>query len=141
MLPVCAHSKTFKNMDRIQFISIVISLSMFLFVFNLVRKRKLKTEYSLIWLIVSIVFIVFSLWKDGIDWLAGVMGIAYAPSVLFLLLLFGIIMLLIEFSLIISKQAEKIKILAQEIGLIKHELEQKIEKLNAKKKNKKHSKK
>lgn len=128
-------------MDRIQFISIVISLSMFLFVFNLVRKRKLKTEYSLIWLIVSIVFIVFSLWKNGIDWLAGVMGIAYAPSVLFLLLLFGIIMLLIEFSLIISKQAEKIKILAQEIGLIKHELEQKIEKLNAKKKNKKHSKK
>lgn len=141
MLPVYAHSKTFKNMDRIQFISIVISLSMFLFVFNLVRKRKLKTEYSLIWLIVSIVFIVFSLWKNGIDWLAGVMGIAYAPSVLFLLLLFGIIMLLIEFSLIISKQAEKIKILAQEIGLIKHELEQKIEKLNAKKKNKKHSKK
>ena len=128
-------------MDRIQFISIVISLSMFLFVFNLVRKRKLKTEYSLIWLIVSIVFIVFSLWKNGIDWLAGVMGIAYAPSVLFLLLLFGIIMLLIEFSLIISKQAEKIKILAQEIGLIKHELEQKIENLNAKKKNKKHSKK
>lgn len=141
MLPVYAHSKTFKNMDRIQFISIVISLSMFLFVFNLVRKRKLKTEYSLIWLIVSIVFIVFSLWKNGIDWLAGVMGIAYAPSVLFLLLLFGIIMLLIEFSLIISKQAEKIKILAQEIGLIKHELEQKIENLNAKKKNKKHSKK
>ncbi|HPR60187.1 MAG TPA: DUF2304 domain-containing protein [Prolixibacteraceae bacterium] len=128
-------------MDRIQFISIIISLSMFLFVFNLVRKRRLKTEYSLIWLIVSIVFIVFSLWKDGIDWLAGVMGIAYAPSVLFLLLLFGIIMLLIEFSLIISKQAEKIKILTQEIGLIKHELEQKIEKLNAKKKNKKHSKK
>ncbi len=141
MLPVYAHSKTFKNMDRIQFISIIISLSMFLFVFNLVRKRRLKTEYSLIWLIVSIVFIVFSLWKDGIDWLAGVMGIAYAPSVLFLLLLFGIIMLLIEFSLIISKQAEKIKILTQEIGLIKHELEQKIEKLNAKKKNKKHSKK
>lgn len=114
---------------------------MFLFVFNLVRKRRLKTEYSLIWLIVSIVFIVFSLWKNGIDWLAGVMGIAYAPSVLFLLLLFGIIMLLIEFSLIISKQAEKIKILTQEIGLIKHELEQKIEKLNEKKKNKKHSKK
>ena len=141
MLPVYAHSKTFKNMDRIQFISIIISLSMFLFVYNLVRKRRLKTEYSLIWLIVSIVFIVFSLWKDGIDWLAGVMGIAYAPSVLFLLLLFGIIMLLIEFSLIISKQAEKIKILTQEIGLIKHELEQKIEKLNAKKKNKKHSKK
>lgn len=128
-------------MDRIQLISIVVSFSVFIFVFNLVRKRKLKTEYSLIWLIVAIVFIVFSLWKNGIDWLAGVMGISYAPSVLFLLMFFGIILLLIEFSLIISKQAEKIKILSQEVGLIKHELDQKIEKLNQRKKNKKHDKK
>lgn len=64
--------------------------------------------------------------------MAGVMGIAYAPSVLFLMLLFGIVMLLIEFSLIISKQAEKIKILSQELGLMKQELEQKIEKINSK---------
>ncbi|HKM92610.1 MAG TPA: DUF2304 domain-containing protein [Prolixibacteraceae bacterium] len=128
-------------MDRIQIISIVVSFSVFIFVFNLVRKRKLKTEYSLIWLIVSIVFIVFSFWKNGIDWLAGVMGIAYAPSVLFLLLLFGIIMLLIEFSLIISKQSEKIKILTQELGLIKHEIDNKIELLKVEKKNKKSIKK
>lgn len=117
-------------MDKIQLISIIGSVSLFVVVFNLVRKRRLKTEYSLIWLIVSIVFIVFSLWKNGIDWMAGLLGIAYAPSVLFLLLLFGIVMLLIEFSLIISKQAEKIKILSQEFGLMKHELEQKIEGIN-----------
>jgi hypothetical protein len=119
-------------MDRIQLISIIISVALFIFVFNLVRKRRLKTEYSLIWLIVSTVFIIFSFWKNGIDWLAGVMGIAYAPSVLFLMLLFGIVMLLIEFSLIISKQAEKIKVLSQELGLIKQELEHKIEKINSK---------
>jgi hypothetical protein len=118
-------------MDKIQLISIIGSVTLFIVVFNLVRKRRLKTEYSLIWLIVSIVFIVFSLWKHGIDWLAGILGIAYAPSVLFLLLLFGIVMLLIEFSLIISKQAEKIKILTQEMGLIKHEMDQKFEKLNS----------
>ncbi|MBN1768110.1 MAG: DUF2304 domain-containing protein [Prolixibacteraceae bacterium] len=119
-------------MDRIQLISIIISVTLFIFVFNLVRKRRLKTEYSLIWLIVATVFIIFSFWKYGIDWLAGVMGIAYAPSVLFLMLLFGIVMLLIEFSLIISKQAEKIKILSQELGLMKQDLEQKIEKINSK---------
>lgn len=128
-------------MDRIQIISIVVSFSVFIFVFNLVRRRKLKTEYSLIWLIVSIVFILLSLWKNGIDWLAGLMGIAYAPSVLFLLLLFGIVMLLIEFSLIISKQSEKIKILTQELGLIKHEMQNEIELIKAEKKNKKSSKK
>lgn len=120
------------TMDKIQIISILVSLTLFVIVFNLVRKRRLKTEYSLIWLTVSTIFIIFSFWKNGIDWLANIMGISYAPSVLFLMMLFGIVMILIEFSLIISKQSEKIKILTQEIGLMKHELEQKIENINQK---------
>jgi len=114
-------------MDKIQIISIVASLIIFFVVVNLVRHRKLKTEYSLIWLTVSITFIVFSFWRRGIDQMASLFGIAYAPSVLFIILLIGIILLLIEFSIIISKQAERIKVLIQELALLKHDLEEKIE--------------
>lgn len=114
-------------MDRIQIISVIASVLIFAIVINLVRKRKLKTEYSLIWISVSLVFIVLSFWRKGIDWLASVFGIAYAPSVLFIILLVGIILLLIEFSIIISKQAEKIKVLAQELALFKQEIEKKVE--------------
>jgi hypothetical protein len=114
-------------MDRIQIISVVASILIFAIVINLVRKRKLKTEYSLIWISVSLVFIVLSFWRKGIDWLASLFGIAYAPSVLFIILLVGIILLLIEFSIIISKQAEKIKVLAQELALFKQEIENKVE--------------
>ena len=81
----------------------------------------------MIWLSVSLVFVVLSIWRRGIDWLASVFGIAYAPSVLFIILLVGIILLLIEFSIIISKQAEKIKVLAQELALFKQEIENKVE--------------
>jgi hypothetical protein len=119
-------------MNRIQIISIIVSFLIFGVVFNLIRKRKLKTEYSLIWLGVSLVFIVLSLWQQSIDWLAEMMGIDYPPSVLFLLLLAGIVLLLIQFSLIISMQAEKIKVLTQELGLIKLELEHKIDRINTK---------
>jgi hypothetical protein len=115
-------------MDKIQIISIVASLIIFFVVVNLIRRRKLKTEYSLIWLTVSVTFIVFSFWRNGIDQLAQLFGIAYAPSVLFIILLIGIILLLIEFSIIISKQAERIKVLVQELALFKQELEEKIEK-------------
>jgi len=115
-------------MDKIQIISIVASLIIFFVVINLIRHRKLKTEYSLIWLTVSVTFIVFSFWRNGIDKLAQLFGIAYAPSVLFIILLIGIILLLIEFSIIISKQAERIKVMVQELALLKQELEEKIEK-------------
>ena len=111
-------------MDKIQIISITASLIIFFVVVNLVRRRRLKTEYSLIWLIVSVTFIIFSCWRHGIDQIAKLFGIAYAPSVLFIILLVGIILLLIEFSIIISKQAERIKILVQELALLKLEMEQ-----------------
>jgi hypothetical protein len=114
-------------MEKIQIISIIASLFIFVVVINLVRRRKLKTEYSLIWLTVSIIFIIFSFWRTGIDKLATLFGIAYAPSVLFIILLIGIIILLIEFSMIISKQAERIKVLVQEMALLKHEMEEKFE--------------
>jgi hypothetical protein len=113
-------------MDKIQIISIIASLLIFGGVVNLVRRRKLKTEYSLIWLAVSIIFIVFSFWRSGIDRLAELFGISYAPSVLFIILLIGIIFLLIEFSMIISKQAERIKVLVQEMALLKNEIEEKF---------------
>lgn len=93
----------------------------------MVRRKRLKTEYSLIWLSVSIVFIIFSIWRGGIDKLANLIGVVYPPSVLFIVLLIGIILLLIEFSIIISKQAEKIKVLAQEIALLKNKLENILE--------------
>lgn len=114
-------------MEKIQIISIIASLVIFFVVVNLIRRRRLKTEYSLIWLAVSITFIIFSFWRNGIDWLASVFGISYAPSVLFIILLIGIILLLIEFSMIISNQAERIKVLVQELALLKQELEEKIE--------------
>ncbi|HPB05214.1 MAG TPA: DUF2304 domain-containing protein, partial [Prolixibacteraceae bacterium] len=70
-------------MDRIQIISIFASLLIFIGVLNLVRRKKLKTEYSLIWLAVSLVFVIFSFWREGIDKISAIVGIAYAPSVLF----------------------------------------------------------
>jgi hypothetical protein len=47
-------------------------------------------------------------------------------------LLAGIVLILIKFSIIISDQAERIKVLTQELGLIKLELEHKIDKMNKK---------
>lgn len=114
-------------MDKIQIISIIASLFIFGVVVNLVRRRRLKTEYSLIWLTVSLIFIIFSFWRTGIDKLANLLGIAYAPSVLFILLLVGIVLILMEFSIIISKQSERIKVLIQEMALLKHEIDAKFE--------------
>jgi len=111
------------NIRTTQYIAIAVSISLFLYILFLVRNKKIKEEYSLLWLFSSIVFIIFSIWRDGLEFFARLMGIAYPPAALFLILLLAVFLILIEFSINISKLAEKNKALAQELALMKNDLE------------------
>jgi len=111
------------SIQTTQYIAIAVSVSLFLYILFLVRNKKIKEEYSLLWLFSSIIFIIFSIWRDGLELFAKMMGIAYPPAALFLILLLAIFLILIEFSINISKLSEKNKILAQELALMKNELE------------------
>jgi hypothetical protein len=122
---------------RIQILAIAGSVLLAVFILVLIRKRRLKEEYSLLWLFFSFVFLVLSIWRGSIDWIASVVGVAYAPAALFLILLMAIFMIMIEFSLIISQIADVNKHLAQDVGILKEELEELKEELNTEiKKNK-----
>ena len=111
------------NTQTTQYIAIAVSICLFLYIFFLVKNKKIKEEYSLLWLVSSLVFITFSVWRDGLEFFARLIGIAYPPAALFLILLLAIFLILIEFSVNISKLAEKNKILAQELALLKNEME------------------
>ena len=76
------------------------------------------------WILISIIFIVFSFWRDGLEYMARILGVSYPPAALFMILTIAIFLILIEFSIIISKHSDKNKTLAQEIGLLKQELEE-----------------
>jgi hypothetical protein len=111
------------SVQTTQYIAIFVSIGLFLYIFYLVRKKKIREEYSLLWLFSSFVFIVFSIWRHGLEFFAKLMGIAYPPAALFLILMLAIFLILIEFSINISKLTEKNKILAQEMALLKDEVE------------------
>jgi hypothetical protein len=111
------------NVQTTQYIAIIVSISLFLYIFYLVRNKKIKEEYSLLWLLSSIVFIVFSFWRHGLERFAKLVGIAYPPAALFLILMLAVFLILIEFSINISKLTDKNKILAQELALLKNQLE------------------
>lgn len=120
------------NVLKIQYIAIAASILLLFFVLYLIRKKSIKEEYSLLWLFFSIVFIVFSIWREGLDYFAKLIGVAYAPAALFFIFLLAILMILIEFSIIISKLSDKIKNLAQEIGILRMEIRKLKEKENKK---------
>jgi hypothetical protein len=122
--------------NRIQILAIIGSISLLIFIIILIRQHRLKEEYSLLWLFFTIFFIIFSVWRNGLEWISDLMGIAYPPAALFLILIMALFVIMIEFSLIISKQSERIKSIGQNIGLMKQEISELHEKLDLNEKDK-----
>jgi hypothetical protein len=110
--------------NRIQVIAIVCNLVFFYFVVNLVRRKRIKEEYSLLWILFCTVFLVFSFWREGLEILASWLGIYYAPMAFLLILIVGILFILIHYSVVISRMSEQNKSLVQELGLLKTEVQQ-----------------
>lgn len=107
---------------RIQIVSVIASLIITFFVFELIRKRRLMEKYSLWWFASAIVLLVFSFWRDLLEKLAALLGVEYAPSVLLIVIIFCGFAISLHFTMVISKLTEQNKILAQEVALLKNEL-------------------
>lgn len=107
---------------RIQILSIVIAVAFMLFIFRLIAKGRLREEYSIVWILCTAILLLFSIWRDGLDVIAGLLGIVYAPSLIFLAALFAIVVFLVHLSVVNSKQHKQIKDLTQEMALLKEKL-------------------
>jgi hypothetical protein len=117
------------NINIIQYIAIISSILLFSFIVYLIRARKIRIEYSLLWLFFSIAFIIISCWREGLNVISFNIGIAYPPIAFLLILVVCIFLILIQFSVVISKQKEINNNLTQEIALLRNIIE------NIKKKN------
>jgi hypothetical protein len=106
--------------SRVTLFSICSSAALLLYILEMVRRRKLREEYSILWLAGSVVILVLSLKQDWLVGLARAAGIAYPPSFLFLIGILFILLILIHFSIAISKLHQMNKKMAQELALLKH---------------------
>src|SRR5215213_8498320 len=102
---------------RIQLLAIAGSGALLLLVLELVRRRQLLERYALLWLFSAVVLLVLAVWRGLLDRVADSLGIAYAPNALFFLAFSAILVLLLHFSVAVSKLADQSKILAQRLAM------------------------
>lgn len=103
---------------RIEFFAILACSGLFCTVLELVRRNRLKERYSFLWLATSGVLITFVLKREWLDLFAGLVGVYYPPSALFLLLVFFMLLILVHFSTVISKLLNDKQSLTQSLGLL-----------------------
>jgi hypothetical protein len=104
----------------------VASVVLVLVVLELIRKRRLRERYALLWLATGVVLFVLSLWRSGLNTIAGWLGVkGYPPAVLFAVATLFILLVLLDYSTVISKLADQNTILAQRLALLEEKLGQK----------------
>ncbi|MEA2383971.1 MAG: hypothetical protein QOH72_3942 [Solirubrobacteraceae bacterium] len=109
---------------KIQLVSILITAGMFAVIFELLRRKRLMERYALLWLFASAVLLALAVWKGLLTTVAHAIGIYYPPSALFVIAFGFILVMLLHFSLVISRLADQNKVLAQRLGLLQQRLDE-----------------
>jgi hypothetical protein len=109
---------------KLRFIAVAGSVFVFVFVIELVRRRRLKEEYSLLWILTSAGLIVLAAWDGLLNEASNLIGAAAPQSTLFFFGLTFVVLMLLHFSIRISALERQIISLVQEIGLLSVPLSQ-----------------
>jgi len=94
------------------------------FVINLVRTRRLKEEFALLWLVAAILLVLAPVGVDLLDRLAYAIGIEYPPALILTIAIVCLLGILFQFSLRISKFSEQITVLVQDVALLSRRVEE-----------------
>lgn len=108
--------------DRSILFAVGASLIALLVVLELVRRRRLREEYSLLWLATAIVMLVVGVWRELLHSLADLVNIEYPPNLLFLLAALFLLFIQLYFSTVITKLTQENKEIAQQLALLRYEV-------------------
>jgi hypothetical protein len=104
---------------RTRIVASAVALLLLLFVVELVRRRRLKEEYSVLWVTTALVILVLAVWYEPLPRITkAIGGVADSSTLFFFGLVFAFLMLL-HFSVRISALERQLTALVQEIGLLR----------------------
>jgi hypothetical protein len=106
-----------------QIFALLISLATFIFTIEMVRKRRLREEYSVLWLATSIIMFILIVKYEWLMAVTNLIGAVLPTTTLFLGSIIFLMLLCVQFSIKISRLSDQVKDLVQDNALLRHEFE------------------
>ena len=103
---------------RLVAFGVAIAVILLLLVLELVRRRRLQERYAILWILTALVLLLLSIWRGALESMAGMVGIAYAPALLFAITSFFVVIVLLHYSTVISRLSQQNTSLAQAVALL-----------------------
>jgi hypothetical protein len=110
---------------RISVAASIACVLLLLIVLELIRSRRLRERYALLWLATGAVLLVLSAWRGALNTIAGWLGVGtYPPAILFAAATLFVIVVLLHYSTVLSKLSDESTILAQRLALLEREVQE-----------------
>ncbi len=113
---------------RQQIFALIVCIVVFIFTIDMVRQRRLREEYSVLWLTTSIIMFVLVIRYDWLAALTRFIGAGLPTTTLFIGSIIFLMLIAVQFSIKISKLSNQVKDLAQDNALLRAELEARMQK-------------
>jgi hypothetical protein len=111
-----------ESQTKIQVLSIIGTSVLLVVILELVRRRRLLERYALLWLFSALVLLALAVWRGLLEDVARAVGIISPPNALFFIAFAFVLVLLLHFSIAVSRQADQTKVLAQRLALLEERL-------------------
>jgi hypothetical protein len=109
-------------MSRTQLFAIICGVVLLILVLEMVRRRRLREEYSWLWLLTAIGYLLVAVWPGLAEWVSRLIGAARPASAFTFLGLLFLFLIAVQFSVQISRLTEHNKDLAQHIAILDSEI-------------------
>jgi hypothetical protein len=101
--------------------AIITSVTTFLVVMELVRRRRLREEYAFLWVLTTVGMMVLATWYGLIEWITQAIGAVAVTTTLFLFALLFLLLISVHFTTVISRLTVQVRRLAQELAILQAE--------------------
>lgn len=106
-----------------QTVAFVLALTMLAVAIELVRRRKLREEYALVWLGTGTALLLLAWQHHWLSWFQGIIGAKSPVSALFFGGFVFLMLLCLQFSVRLSKMSSRQKTLVQKLAILEKEFE------------------
>ena len=99
------------------------SIALFIVIIDLVRRRRLREEFSWLWLLTGVVVIILASWYGLLKLITGIIGAVLPTTTLFLFSVIFLIIINLYYATKISSLHDRVKDLAQHIAILQSEVQ------------------
>ncbi len=102
---------------------VVVALLSIAFIIRLVRSNRLRSKYSLLWIVVAVALAAVAVFPGMLDRVSRAAGVYYPPATFLLLAVGFLFLIVVHFSWEFSRSEERIRTLAEDVALLQAALD------------------